>query len=166
MPGDAAILEGIPATLSAANLLMPENIKTWFVQAELQFRRKGVVVSQTKFDYCIQSMTQEVAVKVLYLIRNPPNNDPYQTLQDWLLRMFALNNYTWAEVIANLPLTGNMQPSTLMSQMLGLLPDGHKPGFFLRAAFLKRLPADVRAHLVHKRTSDPLTLALRADKIF
>ena len=59
-----------------------------------------------------------------------------------------------------------MQPSTLMSRMLDLLPAGHRPRFFLQAAFLKPLPADVRAHLIHDRTPDPLTLALRADEIF
>ena len=31
---------------------------------------------------------------------------------------------------------------------------------------MKCLPADVRDHLVHDRTSDPLTLALQADEIF
>ena len=123
-------------------------------------------MSKTKFDCCVQSMMQEVAVKVLDIIRNPPEDYPYPSLKDQLLRMFALNNYACAEAIANLPLMGDMQPSALMSRMLGLLPDGHKPCFFLRAAFLKHLPADVRAHLVHNRTSDPLTLILRADKIF
>ena len=50
--------------------------------------------------------------------------------------------------------------------MLGLLPAGHAPCFFVQAAFLKRLTPDVRAHLLHDRTLDPLTLALCADKIF
>ena len=144
----------------------PEKIEMWFVQADSQLWLKGVVVSQTNFDYCIQSITQEVVVKVLDLIRNPPDDSPYQTLKDRLLRMFALNNYTHAEAIANLPLTGGMQPFTLMSRMLGLLPDGHKPCFFLRVAFLKWLPADFRTHLFHYRTSNRLTLALCADKIF
>ena len=67
-------------------------------------------------------MTQEVTVKVRNLIRNPNDDDPYQTFKDQLLRMFALNNYAHAEAIANLPLTSNMQPSTLMYRMLGLLP--------------------------------------------
>ena len=125
-----------------------------------------MTVSQTKFDYCVQSFLQEIDVKVLDLTRNPPTNDPYENLKDRLHRMFSLNNYVQAEVIANLPLTGNMQPSTLMSRMLRLLPAGHAPCFFLQAVFLKRRPADVRAHLVHNRTLDPLTLALHADKIF
>ena len=43
----------------------------------------------------------------------------------------ALNDYALAKAMANLPLTGHMQPSTLMSRMLGLLPDGHAPCFFL-----------------------------------
>ena len=85
MPGDPAVLEGVPATLSAADLnnfavklplFWPENIETWFVQAKSQFRLRAVTVSQTKFYYCIQAMPQEVAVKVLNLIRNPPIKNP------------------------------------------------------------------------------------------
>ena len=59
MPRDPAVLEGVPATLKAADLLntdvvklhpfWPENIETWFVQSESQFCLKGVTVSQTKF---------------------------------------------------------------------------------------------------------------------
>ena len=112
----------------------PENIKTWFVQSESQFWLKGVTVSQTKFDYFIQSMTQEVTVKVLNLIRNPLADNPYQYLNKRLLRMFTLNDYACIEAIANLP---------LRSRMLGLLPEGHAPCFFLCAAFLKPLPADI-----------------------
>ena len=118
-------------------------------------------MSQTKFNYFVQLMTQEVAVKVLDLIKNPPEYSPYQSLKDLLLRMFALINYACAEVIAR-----DMQPSTFVSQMLVLLPDGHKLCFFLRAAFLKKLPVNARIHLVHNRTSDPLTFAFHADKIF
>ena len=52
-----------------------------------------------------------------------------------------------------------------MSKMLSLLPSGHNACFFLRGAFLKRLPPDVQSHLVHDSTSDPLSLALHADEI-
>ena len=79
-------------------------------------------------------MIQEVAVKVPDLIRNPPDHNLYQTLKDQLLRMVALNDYARAEAIANILLIGNIQPSTLMSRMLSLFPDGHKPCFFRRTA--------------------------------
>ena len=61
MPGDSAVLEGVPADLLATNLLnavavklppfWPDIIETWFVQTESQFQLKEVTVSQTKFDY-------------------------------------------------------------------------------------------------------------------
>ena len=108
--------------------------------------------------------TQEIAVKVLNLIRHPPKDNPYQPFKDRLLRMFTLNNFACTEAFGNIPLTDSMQPSTLMSRMLRLLPAGHNPCFFLQAAFLKCLPADVRAHLVHNRILDPLTLALRSSR--
>ena len=91
MPGDPAVLEGVPAALSAADLLnnvpvklppfWPDNIETWFVQAESQFCLRAVTISQTKFDFLIQAMPQEVAIKVLDLIRNPPTKNPFQYLK-------------------------------------------------------------------------------------
>ena len=82
MPGDPAPLKGVPTIFTPADLLnvvavklppfWPETNKTWIVQSESQFRLKGVTSSQTKFDYCVQSMRQEVTVKVLNLIRIPP----------------------------------------------------------------------------------------------
>ena len=38
--------------------------------------------------------------------------------------------------------------------------------FFLCGSFLKRLPADVRSHLVHYRTTDPPSLALCTNEIY
>ena len=81
MPGDPAVVDGaeiVPAALSAADLLMavtvklppfwPDNIQTWFIQSESQFRLKGVTCSHTKFDYLVQTMSQSDAVKVLDLV--------------------------------------------------------------------------------------------------
>ena len=66
MPGDSAVVteaERVPTVLSTADLLnivavklppfWPDNIETWLIQLESQFRLKGVVCSQTKFDYVV-----------------------------------------------------------------------------------------------------------------
>ena len=50
--------------------------------------------------------------------------------------------------------------------MLALLPDDHKPCFFLRGGFLKRVPADTGAHLLREDFSNPIFLAHKADKIY
>ena len=54
----------------------------------------------------------------------------------------------------NLPALGDQRPSHLMNSMLFLLPDGHKPGFLFKFLFLKRLPTDIRSHLVNVKFVD------------
>ena len=91
MPRDTAVIEGVPTAdlLNTVTVKLPpfwpDNIERWFVQAKSQFQLKKVVVSQTKFGYCVQSKRQEVTVKVFDLIRNPPEDDPCQHLKDRLL---------------------------------------------------------------------------------
>jgi len=144
----------------------PDSAEAWFVQVEAQFALKGVTSSTTKFYYCVSSFNQETANQVLDLIKSPPSSEPYEALKTRLLKLFALDDYQRYEAISNLPLSGDMKPSKLMSNMLALLPVDHKPCFFLRGAFLKRLPADVRAHLLRDDFSDPISLALKADEIY
>ena len=144
----------------------PDSAETWFVQVEAQFALKGVTASLTKFYYCVSSFNQETANQVLDLIKSPPSSEPYEALKNRLLKLFALDDYQRYKAISNLPLSGDMKPSKLMSSMLALLPVDHKPCFFLRGSFLKRLPTDVRAHLLRDDFSDPISLALKADKIY
>ena len=80
--------------------------------------------------------------------------------------MYALTDYAHFEAISSLPLSGDMLPSALLSKMLAFLPADHQACFFFRVAFLKHLPSDVRAHVVQNRILDPLSLALRANKIY
>ena len=131
MPGDPAVPEeaervpAVPVVLSAANFLnavavklppfWPDNIKTWLIQSESQFRLKGVACSQPKFEYVVQDMSQSDTVKVLDLIRAPPA-DSYRHLKDRLLKMYALIEYARYEAISSLPLSGDMLPSALMFQ--------------------------------------------------
>ena len=177
MPGDPAVLNKRPMglVLTAADLLntvavklpsfWPNNIETWLILSKSQFCWKGVTVSQIKFDHVIQSMSQNNTVKVLDLIHASPRDDPYSHLKNHLLRMYGLTDYERFEAISSLLFSGDMLPSALMSKMMSLLPAGHQACFFLDGAFLKCLPEDVRSRLVHDSTSDPLTLALHADKI-
>ena len=140
----------------------PDNIEMWLIQSESQFRLKGVTFSQTNFDHVIQSMSQNNAVKVLNLIRTPPRDDPYGHLKNCLLRMYGLTDYACLEAISSLPFLGYILLSALMSKVLSLLPAGHEVCFFSVELSSNASPC---SHLVHDNTSDPLTLALRADEI-
>ena len=110
----------------------PDSAEAWFIQTEAQFALKGVTASSTKFYYCVSSFNQETANQVLDLIKSPPSDEPYEALKRRLLKLFPLDDFQRFEAISNLPLSGDMKPSKLMSSMLALLPVGHKPCFFLR----------------------------------
>ena len=144
----------------------PDNIDVWFAQVESQFRIKGVSSQQTKFDYVVQAMSQSDMVKVIDLIKDPPSVDPFSALKLRLTSMYTLTEYARYEAFVSLPMSGDMLPSALMAKMLSYLPADHKPCWFVRCAFLHRLPAEIRCHLVDDVTEDPLKLALRADRIY
>ena len=100
------------------------------------------------------------------IIRNPPAADPYGVLRSRLLQTHSLTDYARCESIMSLPLSGDMLPSALLSRMRALLPIEHQDCLFLRYAFLKQLPADVRSHLVHDKAVDMSVLAQRDDEIY
>jgi len=171
--GDNVQVQAEPSSLDLLNTVSvkvpafwPESAEAWFIQVEAQFALKGVTTSSTKFYYCVSAFNQDTANQVLDLIKSPPAVGPYEALKNRLLKLFALDDYQRYEAISNLPLSGDMKPSRLMSNMLALLPAGHEPCFFLKGAFLKRLPADIGAHLIRDDFSDPISFALKADEIY
>ena len=143
----------------------PDSIDAWFSQVESQFRTRKITTEQTKFDYVIQAMSQTEVVKVLDLVQSPPPLEPYVTLKNRLLSLYAMTEYTRYEALIGLPMTGDMLPSALMSKMLSLLPLDTKPCWIFRSIFLHRLPADIRVHLVDDSTKDCLQWAMRADRL-
>ena len=169
---NADLLAPTTAPASSTNVALklpafwPENAEVWFAQAEAQFAIKAISVSKTKFYYAVASLPQEVATQILDLIRAPPAGDPYEVLRERLITLYSLNDYQRFEALVSLPLTGDQKPSHLMNRMLALLPDDHKPDFILRGLFLRRLPIEVRSHLLQEKISDPRALALKADELF
>ena len=100
------------------------------------------------------------------LIQAPPAYEPYEFLKAWLVKTYALNAYQKFESVISLPLSGDQKPSHLMNRMLALVPEDFKPGFIFQGLFLRRLPAEVRAHLLQEDIADPRALSLKADKLY
>ena len=60
---------------------------------------------------------------------------------------------------------GDMRPSQLMDEMLGLL-GGHRPSLLFESLFLKSMPEDVRMQLAMASFEDPRALAKTADALW
>ena len=144
----------------------PDAAEVWFAQTDAQFAIRNISSSKTKFYHAVAVLPQEVASQILDLIRAPPLGDPYEVLRDRLVRLYTLNDYQRFEALVSLTLSGDQKPSHLMNRMLALLPDDYKPDFVLRGLFLRRLPIDVRSHLLREKVDDPREMSLKADELY
>ena len=45
--------------------------EVWFIQAEAQFENKRITASHTKFTHCVAALPQDVACRLLDLVRAP-----------------------------------------------------------------------------------------------
>ena len=178
MPGDPTLAAGTinqaDSTLSShlyavalkLPVFWPDSCESWFINAESQFHLKNITSNTTKFHHVVASLPQKEIDNVVDIIRNPPAADPYGVLRSRLLQTHSLTDYAPCESIMSLPLSGDMLPSALLSRMRALLPIEHQECLFLRYAFLRQLPSDVRSHLVHDKTADIAVLSQPADEIY
>lgn len=156
-------------SLTTVSIKLPtfwtDSPEVWFLQAEAQFAIKRVTTSLTKFHHCVAALPQDVATRLIDLIRNP-TSDPYATLRTSLIQMYTLSNFQRYQALQSIPVLTDQRPSELMDKMLVLLPEDEKPGFFFLGLFMDRLPADIRSHLLTESIADPRRMATRADELW
>ena len=143
----------------------PEGTQVWFTQAEAQFHLKGVTTSLTKFYHVLSALSQEVALSVRSIIKNPSPTTAYEDLKEALTKLHTPTRWELVDQLLDHPGLGDQRPSTLMTAMLAKLPEDHTACDLFLGLFLRRLPADVRAHLIAKDFSSPQEMAKFADKL-
>ena len=157
------------ADISAVSLKLPtfwpERAAVWFVQAEAQFATRNVTADNTKFHYIVSALDQDTATRVIDMLLAPPAEDKYDALKTRLLTTFSLSDAQRAAQLLDMPGLGDDKPSQLMDKMLALLGD-HTPCFLFREIFLRRLPVDIRAHIVNSTVTDFRAMALAADALW
>ena len=174
MTGRSRSLEqGVTATPTLAPVTIkippfwPSDPKLWFGQVEAQFTTKGVL-SQTRFDYVVASLSPEYAAEVRDLILNPPTTAPYDRLREQLIRRTTASEQRRLQQLFTTRELGDCKPSQLLRRIQQLLGDklASTDRAFLRELFLQRLPQNVRMVLAAtKDTEDLEMLAALADKV-
>jgi hypothetical protein len=138
----------------------------WFARADLRFEIFNVVSERQKFALTIDSLPYESLCLVADLVENPPANTPYTILKDRLLMSHQLTPVQRAAKLMDQPDLGSRRPSQMLADLLQDCPPGEQGTAFFRAAFLKRLPADIQVHLAQVDSMDLKELAQRADQLF
>ena len=164
--GDAA---DQPAAQHAVAIKLPpfwaHQPRVWFAQAEAQFALHDITVDSTKYAYLVSALPEDVTVRALDYIESmvdSASTDKYKGLKDRLLGTFTPSDYERAGMLIHGPDLGDDKPSALMDKMLALLGD-HEPCLLFKRLFLERLPAQVRAPLLHGSETDMRKLAEQAD---
>ena len=77
----------------------------------------------------------------------PPAVNPYSTLKDRILLAMQLTPVQMAMKLMAAPDMGNRRPSHMLVSLMEFCPPGEENTAFFGAAFILRLPPDIRAHL-------------------
>ncbi len=159
--------DGRNGSRGAASVKLPqfwiESPDSWFGIAEAQFHTRGVTDSLDKFYAVVSYLPLAVARKAKKMINDPPAHNPYGRLRALLTASHTLSDYDRVvKILAMPPLGPGQKPSDLLAEMLDLCPEAEEETHFMRTAFLMRLPAAVRRHLIEER-GGLANIAARAD---
>jgi hypothetical protein len=153
-----------------ANLRLPtfweDKPASWFALAESRFRLNGVGDEQVRFDLLVNSLNKESVGRVLDIVENPPQQQPYSALKARLLAAHQLTDYQKIAQLHKMESLGGRTPSQLLAAMLELCPRGQEGNMFFTHLFLERLPAELRIMLGEDDHQDPRPLAEKADKLW
>lgn len=123
--------------------------QAWFIQVDTLFELHNVNNDNTKFQHIIASLSQEVILKVLHFIQNPPNIDKYNALKNSLLEKYSLSeDKRFEEIISDTHL-GDRKPSELFEEMVTLSgPLSFISRDLIFKLWQRKLPNNVQIHLV------------------
>ena len=144
----------------------PADPQVWFAQVEAQFANRGISAESTKYNYVISTLTPEIAQEVRDLLLNPPQDTPYKTLREELIKRTTATEQKRLKQLLTDEVLGDRKPTQLLRHMRQLLGDKALEDSILRQLFLQRLPASVQ--LVLTSAGDTMKmeqLAELADKV-
>ncbi len=136
----------------------------WFCRAEFRFEVAGITAERDKFAHVVDALSYEALKLVKDLMMAPPAVNPYSTLKDRILLATKLTPVQMAMKLMAAPDMGDRRPSHLLAALMEFCPPGEENTAFFRAAFILRLPPDIRAHLDGLETGDLKELAAKADR--
>jgi len=136
----------------------------WFCRAEFRFEVASISGERDRFAHVVDALSYEALKLVKDLLMAPPVDRPYTKLKERILLATQLTPVQMAIKLMAAPEMGDRRPTSLLASLMEHCPPGEENTAFFRAAFIVRLPADIRAHLDGLETGDLKELAAKADR--
>jgi hypothetical protein len=89
--------------------------KAWFVYAESKFRLKHVDTEQEQLDYLLSALPEEILAPVMDVLEDLPEDTPYSTLKERLLKTHTLSNFEKLEQLFKTGQLGAREPCQLLN---------------------------------------------------
>ncbi|KAL0276712.1 UNVERIFIED_CONTAM: hypothetical protein PYX00_004223 [Menopon gallinae] len=124
----------------------------WFAQLEIRFAVQKITSDTAKFQHCVLALDAASLKSVEDIVLNPPAAGKYDELKKALLSKDAPSTETRMELIEQAEL-GDRTPSQLYKYIKQLGTGIYAPEV-LKAIWLKRLPTQMRLHLVGQDNMD------------
>ena len=149
---NGAIQQERTANLAAVSVKLPpfwpERARFWFALAEANFETSRITNKKTMFNYVVMQLDQKTASRLMDVIENPGEEDPYKALKDRLLESFELTDRERASRILDWTGLGDRRPSQCLEDMILIMPRGLTDlGILFKEQFLRQLAPEVRSHL-------------------
>ena len=146
----------------------PKQPKRWFQQVDAIFRRAHVISSQDKWDYVLPKLPTDVLNDISDVVDSltdaTPN--PYELAKNRLLETYTPTRWQLARQLLSFPHVAGVRPTTLMNQLLSLLPPGDHPETMFMLLFLDRLLPNISTQLTARTFRHPRDMAAYADQIW
>ena len=166
--------------MSSSKLKLPEFIQrnpaAWFYVCEAYFATNKIVKNEEKYGHMVAALPSTVTELLLDVLCVEPHIGPdgklvderYTLLKDRLLALYAYNDYeAFVAVLDYPPLAVDQKPSTLLSALLALVPNGVKTDehWLFKNMFLHKLPSHVRHSCRTQNFPSLMAMALFADNV-
>jgi hypothetical protein len=173
---DAAVQTADAAAAAEVSAARPNDVKLpefwphapalWFSRAECMFMLRHVDDEALKYCSVVASLPHDVLRQVADLLDISKLSRPYTQLKERLMSAHDLSPIQRAEKVMQMPDLGGQKPSQLLAAMLEWCPRGEESSPFFIAAFLRRLPNELRVLLGHEDFADMKALSQKADGLW
>jgi hypothetical protein len=119
-------------------------------------------------DLVLPALTEDILERIDSVLANVDElADPYETLKERLMEMFAVDPMDRMYGLLYAAELGDRRPSQMMDDLLAMLPPGERDGLLFKAIFLTRLPDDMRVLVAPQaKTLESRPLAAYADQLW
>lgn len=147
----------------------PSSPRAWFVRVEAQFTSRKILADETKYEYVVASLPEEIILKILDELENPPAADKYTSLKQILISRFTESEERRLEQLLSGGDMGDQTPSDYYRSLEILAGTGTviADANLLKKLWLRKLPAQLKIALTAIESGQEIKdLLIIADKIF